>query len=283
MAAPIVRENIVIGVVSLGFSREIVLKQEDLHCLTEVCDRIASLVAAPNGTPISVSLGEVLSSYFSSTPWPILLGNSSGNVLNINPATERLLGRTAERVCGLPIAEILQVDKSITPRTGGVAAFARRADGSRQLVEMTSSEVRVADGRLVTIMVLRDLSNEQLLLEERLKTAELAGIFRTIATVNHEINNPLFGLMATMQLLHHELGVISDSIEKKLDRMGECCERIKQITDNLSQVIRPAQRTYAAGEGMLDLARATGIGNGLPALPQANLVESDDDAAGPSR
>ncbi|MHB9131877.1 MAG: histidine kinase dimerization/phospho-acceptor domain-containing protein [Armatimonadota bacterium] len=276
MAAPIVRENIVIGVVSLGSSRNIVLKEEDLHQLTEVCDRIASLVAAPNGTPMSVPLGEVLSFYFSSTPWPILLGNSSGALLNINPAAERLLERTAERVSGLPVSEVLQVDESITPRTGGVAAFARRADGSRQLVEMTSSEVRLADGRLVTLMVLRDLSNEQLLLEERLKTAELAGIFRTIATVNHEINNPLFGLTATMQLLHHELGVISDSVEKKLDRMAECCERIKQITENLSQVIRPAQRTYAAGEGMLDLARATSIGGGLPSLQQESPLSADD-------
>ncbi|HEY3416820.1 MAG TPA: histidine kinase dimerization/phospho-acceptor domain-containing protein, partial [Armatimonadota bacterium] len=84
------------------------------------------------------------------------------------------------------------------------------------------------------------------------------GTFRTIATVNHEINNPLFGLLATLQLLRDELADAPPSVLRKLERMGECGERIKKITDNLSRVIRPARRTYAAEEGMLDLARATG-------------------------
>jgi nitrogen-specific signal transduction histidine kinase len=108
------------------------------------------------------------------------------------------------------------------------------------------------------MIVLWDVSQEQQALKERLKSAELEGISRTIATVNHEINNPLFGLMATVQLLRSELQPTSPTVEKKFQRIGECCERIQHIVDKLSHVIQPARRTYAANEGMLDLSRAMG-------------------------
>jgi signal transduction histidine kinase len=102
-----------------------------------------------------------------------------------------------------------------------------------------------------------DISGDGKCFAEQLKSAELEGISHTIATINHEIANPLVVLMATVQLLRLELPDGSPSIEKKFARIGKCCTRIQEIIEMLSQVSQPARRVYAADENMLDLHRAT--------------------------
>jgi nitrogen-specific signal transduction histidine kinase len=196
--------------------------------------------------------------------WPMLLVDAEQRVLAANAPAARLLVRDADALRGQPLSSALVPEADADPQDERWTAV--NSDGIA--LEVSASRIHLHDGRAGTLLLLRDRSQERLLLEEQVKTAELTGIFGTIATVNHEINNPLFGLMATLQLLRQELGPQSASIERKLDRMEQCSERIKQITDDLSRVIRPARRTYAADEGMLDLDRATRA-PGRPAAPPA--------------
>lgn len=71
------------------------------------------------------------------------------------------------------------------------------------------------------------------------KAVEIAQITQTITSVNHDINNILFGLMATAQLLMMELDGTSASVQQKLTRINDCCERIKQMNDRLAAVREP--------------------------------------------
>ncbi|HOF88017.1 MAG TPA: histidine kinase dimerization/phospho-acceptor domain-containing protein [Armatimonadota bacterium] len=196
-----------------------------------------------------------LLAFFHACPWPLLLAGADRVIQAANVAAERLLARAAAELVGQSVETLFPVEHPEALADGRWTVMIAHPDGPFP-VEVSACAAPTAPGGAAYVLQLHDGREDRLLFEEKVKTAELAGIFRTIATVNHEINNPLFGLMATLQLLRDELGPQSPSVEKKLDRMEQCVERIKQITDDLSQVIRPARRTYAADEKMLDLERA---------------------------
>ncbi|HEY3378586.1 MAG TPA: histidine kinase dimerization/phospho-acceptor domain-containing protein [Armatimonadota bacterium] len=258
MAVPIIRDDIAIGVLSVGYTHPLPLVQEDLNDLTAICDYLAPQLPPAAALVLSSSAAVDLSSLYAHMPWAIMLIDETEHVLCANSQCAALLRRDAEQLPGLALHDLLVAGEDELPRASGEIASVVCPDGTRFLVETTNTQVVLDDGHRITMVILRDMSQEQILFAERLRSAEFDGVSRTIATVNHEINNPLFGLIATMQLLRGELHDAPPSVDKKLQRIGECCERIQQIVDKLSQVMQPARRTYAANEGMLDLARATG-------------------------
>ncbi|MHB9024616.1 MAG: histidine kinase dimerization/phospho-acceptor domain-containing protein [Armatimonadota bacterium] len=273
LAVPIRRRQALLGVLSLGGASPVAVQPEDVEALVALYHRVAANLPCRVPALLPLCQYQAMRELLAEMPWPMLLLDGNEQLLSINPAAETLLGYASADLREKPFAEILQPVDQPAPRSDGEAAYVLRQDATRVLVEMKRSALLPAGDLSLTLVVLHDLSHEQLLFEERLKTAELAGTFRTIATVNHEINNPLFGLLATLQLLRDELADAAPSVQRKLERMGECGERIKKITDNLSRVIRPARRTYAAEEGMLDLAHATG--DPLEGDPRSETPPSD--------
>ncbi len=205
--------------------------------------------------PRTQATDDPLLAFFHACPWPMLLAGADRRIVAVNAAAEALLAQPADALLGEVIETLFPIeDLAALPNSHWTVMIAH-PDGAFP-VEVSSCLAPSPPEAPEYVLQLFDRRQDRLLFEEKVKTAELAGIFRTIATVNHEINNPLFGLMATLQLLSDELGAQTPSVVKKLDRMEKCAERIKQITDDLSQVIRPARRSYAAEEGMLDLNRA---------------------------
>lgn len=256
VAAPLRREGTVIGVISLA-GPGTMPGPEVLEELTRFGTRLASLpiclaTRPDDGLPVAVT-----DPFFLRSPWPLLVVDAAGRVLDLDPAAAALLERQRQEVRGLPLTAILQIAERATQELVSGTAYLLRPDGARLVVEMRMSSLFLHEGHAVTLVGLHDLSQEQSLSEARLKTAELTGVFRTVATVNHEINNPLFGLMATLQLLREELRGAEPGILKKLDRMLECSERIQQITGDLARVKHPSQRPYVSDAGMLDLATSS--------------------------
>lgn len=226
-----------------------------------------------NQTTGATAADNPLQAFFHACPWPLLLAGADHGIRAVNAAAETLLAQPASALLGQAIETLFPIeDPAMLPDSHWTVMIAH-PDGAFP-VEVTSCLAPSPPDAPEFVLQLFDRRQDRLLFEEKVKNAELAGIFRTIATVNHEINNPLFGLMATLQLLRDELGAQTPSVVKKLDRMEKCAERIKQITDDLSQVIRPARRTYAAEEGMLDLDRAkmSGGESAPPALGPRNFT-----------
>ncbi len=191
-------------------------------------------------------------------PWPIIICDEKQEIIDANPGMETLLRRSLPEFRGHNLDEYL-VETNEKLKLSQFATMRRMVLPSEEtiLVAQYQTPLVTASDRTILFTVIMDMSLALGIQQEQLRSAELVGIFQTIATVNHELNNPLFGLMATLQLLTEEMKDADPAIVRKLARMTECSERIKQISDNLSQVVRPARRIYAANEDMLDLVRAS--------------------------
>lgn len=190
-------------------------------------------------------------------PWPIVICDNNHIIIDANPSLEKLFLRPFHEIIGHPSDEYLKAtEEKLGPSQYSNMHHLLLPAGKELLVAVYATPLTIAEGRTILFNVIMDMSLAVDMQEEQMKSAELLGIFQTIATVNHQINNPLFGLMATLQMMTEEMKDADPAVKRKLERMTVCAERIKQITDELSQVVRPARRIYAEKEGMLDLGNA---------------------------
>jgi DNA-binding response OmpR family regulator len=89
--------------------------------------------------------------------------------------------------------------------------------------------------------------------EEELRRARyLAGIGEALITLQHEINNPLTGLMGTAELLlmeHKEKGLPIEDLQTILDQ----AQRISTLVKKIGELRNPQTVSYSGSAKMLDL------------------------------
>lgn len=167
-----------------------------------------------------------------------------GRVQQLNGAAHRLFRLRPGDGVGTPVHELLRGDSlHAAEGLGGVArqATAVVSDGSLVPVEVTVSEVQVADGAL-TVAVLRDATlhreAERHLTEAR-NAAEAARAAQAalLASMNHEMRTPLNGVLGYAQLLalapnltecqRQQLGVIESSGQLLLALVNDALDLAK--------------------------------------------------------
>lgn len=95
--------------------------------------------------------------------------------------------------------------------------------------------------------------------EELIKKRRLAAIGEIVASVNHEINNPLMIISGNAQFLEMtiENGVTEDTKER-IRAILEETERISQVTRKLRDIKNPVVEDYtSSGEQMINLDKST--------------------------
>ena len=96
------------------------------------------------------------------------------------------------------------------------------------------------------------------LINEIIEQNKLAAITETTLALGHEINNPLLTIRGNLDLLENELtdNPISDKVKSRLDLIKLNCERIRQVTEKLSSLSKPASETIHGSARMIDLSKS---------------------------
>ncbi|MEA2030057.1 MAG: histidine kinase dimerization/phospho-acceptor domain-containing protein [candidate division Zixibacteria bacterium] len=81
----------------------------------------------------------------------------------------------------------------------------------------------------------------------------LSGILDMAVTVNHEVNNPLQAILASVQLLLMSRKDLDDELKKKLQIIEEAAMKIGNITQKLTKITSPRSVKYLDGTTMVDL------------------------------
>jgi DNA-binding response OmpR family regulator len=90
---------------------------------------------------------------------------------------------------------------------------------------------------------------------ELARTARLRMLAETAVALNHEINNPLMGLMCTLEMLQYEAADLDlpPRLKQRLDDLGDMALRIQDVVRKLSNMDEVRTREYLPGVAMLDL------------------------------
>ncbi len=98
--------------------------------------------------------------------------------------------------------------------------------------------------------------------KELIETARLKTIERMVATVNHEINNPLCSILLSAQMLEKMVFDGDDSVKRKAKSIVENADRIASIVGKLENIQRSATQPTDEDSDMFDLddlTSATGL------------------------
>ena len=91
---------------------------------------------------------------------------------------------------------------------------------------------------------------EKKIKEEKLKTIKQMGV-----TINHEINNPLTGLLGNVELLLLD-NSLNDVTRQKLNTIRSLSLRIRDVVKKMSEITDPVLTAYNQDIDMVDIRRS---------------------------
>ena len=100
-----------------------------------------------------------------------------------------------------------------------------------------------------------DLKNAQ---DELMKSRRLAAIGEVVASVNHEINNPLMIISGNAQFLEMSMNNFPPEMKDRVRIILEETDRISRVTKKLREIKNPVVEDYtSSGEQMINLEKST--------------------------
>jgi len=226
----------------------------DVHMPLHSRDEIGGLANAFNkmSESLKVQRDEIreLQQFFASivehSPSAIVIGNESAEGIAMNPAAEKLLGRSLEEIKGRPLFEALpafaplkddyvKVLLSGTPRFHDNYSLVSESEGERTL-RLTLYKIPLANTQ-AAVLQFEDIS-EKFELEERLVHAQKLGTLgELLSRFTHEFNNLMTSLLGHLNLLKRDMG-----------ERHPLAKRAQLIED-------VALRAHALGKDILDFSR----------------------------
>ena len=192
----------------------------------------------------------------------IIVTDMKGDILIFNKGAEDLLGYTAEEVVEkMNIRSIYQpgVAKEVmnrlrSPDFGGVgkltsfSIFHRRKDGEMIEGDLSASLIYDEKGdEIASIGIFKDL-RERLKMERELheiqqallQSEKLAAMGRLTSQIAHELNNPIYGIMNTLELLKTEIPPESKR-RRILDLSLSEIQRLSEMLRNMLSFSKPEE------------------------------------------
>jgi PAS domain S-box-containing protein len=170
---------------------------------------------------------EFLSKLIESTVDGIIVTNMKGDILIFNKGAENILGYKAEEVVGkMNIRNIYPrgvakevMEKLRSPDFGGVGKLTsfpiihQRKDGELIEGDLSASIIYDENGKeIASVGIFKDLRERlgierelQKMREALLQSEKLAAMGRLTSQIAHELNNPIYGIMNTLELLKTEI------------------------------------------------------------------------------
>jgi len=124
-------------------------------------------------------------------------------------------------------------------------------------VELSLAVFRDSAGEISGILGLaKDLTLVKKLEQERIEKERIAAIVQAMATVNHEINNPLTPILGNVDLILEEAQQLPESVVAKIRNIKENALRIAENVQKMRSISRPAFKQYYDGEYIIDLDKS---------------------------
>ena len=89
--------------------------------------------------------------------------------------------------------------------------------------------------------------------QELLEKERLTAITESLATINHQINNPLTPILGNVQLLLKDRNQMDSRHVKKLDVIKNNATKISEIIKKFNRLSEPIRQRYYDDINMLDI------------------------------
>lgn len=200
----------------------------------------------------------------------IISKNLDGIIMSWNPAAARLFGYKQDEIIGSSILNLIPPDlhdeepviisKLIAgERIEHFETVRVKKNGEPIEVSLTISPIKDDSGKVIgASKILRDISDRKRLQQSLLQAEKLAATGRMAASIAHEINNPLEGLLNLIYLARQaaddpiQVRAYLEDAETELVRvshiarqtLGYYQENVSPILVNLARIVHDVMRIY---------------------------------------
>ena len=182
---------------------------------------------------------------FSAIQDPALIVSSESIILDANPATFTAARKTESEVIGHTICDILHngrldgtscpLEELIQTRKSRIIETELRGLHGSYLLTVSPLSMHNNTGE-AALLVARDLTEEELMKAEAIRSAQLASVGELAAGVAHEINNPINGIINYAQI------ILDDPADS-------------DNPDLLTRIIKEGKRVASIVSNLLDFSR----------------------------
>jgi PAS domain S-box-containing protein len=218
---------------------------------------------------------------FESAPDGILVANSEGRYVDVNPRALSMLGYSRDELIGMTSEDIVapneaaHVDAALTEINQGIEHRRewqfRRKDGSKFDADVQATVM--ADGRILALI--RDVSDRRRLEDQLRQSQKMEAVGRLAGGVAHDFNNSLGVILGYTELLMREA---SGTQKGKLEQIMKATKRAAGLTRQLlafsrKQIVDPKVLDLNAVSSDLEemLGRLIGEDIDLAIVPGAHL------------
>ncbi len=211
---------------------------------------------------------DFLENLLDNCPVLILTTDRTGVITYCNRASESLAGLECKKLIGQPLwnfwksnnPDILallnssKIDSRLLHQQGDLAGSEDRFTP----LSMTFTLMRNKKSEPLGLLAVgEDLTTQRELQKQTMEKERLLGITETLATVNHEINNPLTPIIGNVQLLLSGADSLSEAAAQKLRSIELNARKIHEIIQKMSRISKPIRRHYYGDTNILDLQESS--------------------------
>ena len=246
MVVPLIARGRPLGTITLAFGTSGRRHTtEDLALAQDLAGRAALALENARLHEATLASGERFKALFEGTADASFVADASGRLVEVNAAAAALTGYTADELRAMTVFDVLPDRRSLRAELDQIVRQGfwrgelevRRKDGSTVPIEAQTKAVDLPNGRIY-ISAMRDIRERRDL--ERLQQ-------ELLASVTHDLKNPLAGISGHAQILQRRQAYSERSILAILSET----RRLGRLIDDLLDVTR-------AQTGHLTLARDWG-------------------------
>lgn len=271
---PLMTTGKVFGALNIYSSEPDPFSEDEINLLTQLADDLAygigvrRMRAAHGQTEEQLyESGERMASIVASAMDAIISMNEQQQIILFNTAAEKMFGYTASEVIGKSLTMLLPeryrashhdhvrefaTTGVTTRRMGALGEISGcRADGTEFPIEAAISQVRLAGSKMFTV-VLRDVTTRKKAEVELLEADRRKNEF--LATLAHELRNPLAPLRNSLHILHRLPGADSGPAARVYEMMERQVAHLTHLVDDLLEVSRITRGKIELRKERTDLA-----------------------------
>ncbi len=198
-----------------------------------------------------------------SCPALIITADKNGFISYTNKAVTKILGVSPRKIVGTHLNEFLEVERdldlfSLDGLENGFVnrEFEIKSKLAKQNITLgiTLSYLKSFDDRVEGLLALgQDISIQKQLEKELMEKERLRGITESMATINHQINNPLTPILGNIQLMRKDDKHFQDGDKKKLEIIEINAKKICDIVKSFNEISKPITQKYYGEINMLEL------------------------------
>lgn len=176
----------------------------------------------------------------------LLYINPDGEIIKQNPAGKEILNKLGKlednkllKIGELTLQELITLSESIDDEKKNIL----QTDDKYYKINSRKIAMEKTEGIIITIS---DITQELKTQEELIQSAKLVSIGELAASIAHEVNNPITGILGYSELLSLHKSILPEKANDIIDKIIKESYRVKNIVENLLKFSRRQQITDMA-------------------------------------